>query len=899
MCWSSAENCFVAVTDKGYLIKIDLDGSYENMFKIDGDFDFGYYSGITYSPVDKVYYVNLRNDKGVYLATVDPVTHKMAALYPTPSNLHFTILYCDDVIDLNPKMPKTPKLKSIDFLDGSTSGTVTYTMPTEAEDGTKLEGELRAFASAGSNTTGPEGGYVTAPGEVLTVEYKDLPNGFNMFRLYVTHDGLRSQSSNETYYVGNDTPASPARVVFSADKISWPRVSRGVHGGFVSKDDMKYEVYVNDELVGETKSLSYQYTLPKDEEYQLYTASVVAVCRDLKSEPTTSRSIAYGKAFDLPYRVIPNDDQAALIINENVDNDGSYWWYNDHYDSMLSGYTADDPRLTGIDWMFLPPVKIDSMEKFYTLAFEMNTLHTLGTGDLALEVWCGPEPNSASMTTQILASTGPSEIFPDFEYLSMLFQPGFTGDCYIGFRAYTKDSNSQALGVKQILVDDHNITLESPQEPFNISAIPADQGVLSATVTFNMPRRRINEESIASGTEITAYVWVDRDNRVSVTGKPGERVSLTVPTVQGNNEIYVMASIDGHGSLPARVQAYTGVVVPETPKFKRSTVTPDMQQMSVEWEPVTTGVNNGFIVPEDVTYELYQPVTFVGVTTWEKVKDLGHVTNYTYTCPEGMPMQFVSLGFGSRNAAGSNGKLFGVQTLLGTPYTLPAVENFNNGFQLMPWVSENPGSEYADNSFSLIPLSELFDEINSKNENALAGTGAVGTKGYLNAPRFTTTGVTGGSVKAYLYTGYGAAPIKVYARVYGQSLTEIGSITPDRVGNKFEEFIFDLPSEFLGQMWVQVVFEPQYEEGGQTFMLNAFEASNVSGVNEVETSTSIYAGKGFVTIDNHMGDDVTIYNAVGMVVANLRAESDHCVYPVAEGVYVVMAGSQKAKLIVR
>ena len=512
-----------------------------------------------------------------------------------------------------------------------------------------------------------------------------------------------------------------------------------------------------------------------------------------------------------------------------------------------------------------------------------------------LEVFFGNEPTIAAMTNVIMTSTTPDVLMPDYDHYSMIFKPGQEGPCYIGFRSINYPDNN-AVMLQHIKVEDYNITAESPQEVYNMTLEGADNGVLEAYVSFNLPRRTVTDVNIDKNTEIKAVV--ECDGQVTVTGKPGQRVSTTVKTKQGINTINIVAYIDEFGSLPVRGETYTGVVVPVGPTVVSVEVSADMKEFTLTWDPVDKGVENGYVNPDDITYAVYLPkYNLWGNESWNKYMDIGKVTSYTYPCPEDIKyMDYVRIGIAACNAAGDSRLAVG-QTIMGNPYPLPMIENFNNGtFDTSPWVSRADGPEYYS-SFTLVNINDVIQT--DETGMVLLGIGKAGYKGRLSVPRFNTEGQENVSVTLKVYSGPDATPFTVYGGIYkGGGLRNLGSFTPSADSPEFSEVTFDMPEDLIGKYWVQIYIDPEFETDENMFMLKSFSAQAGSSVDEMNINSSIRGVSGGIEIIGHDGDDIVVSDINGMVVSNSKASSDRYFVEAKSGLYVVKAGNQIAKVVV-
>ncbi len=900
LCYCSKDGNFYGFNSNGYLMRIEPEtGKYTNVLDMNStamkNISFSAMSSIVWSPVENVFYASLRSDAAAYLFKIDLA--EMKVLEPIsiiPEKAQFSFMITSDSENNNNLSPLPPTYVSSSFPDGSTTGTVDFRMPTETIDGTKIEGTLYAFPSVNSVAVGPEEGYTAQPGEVLTVNFTDVPEGTDSFKMYVLSDKGRSRTAEQTIFVGNDYPLAPKNVTLKENKVSWTKVRAGVNGGYLATGELVYKVYVNGEFVGETSSTSLEFDLDMQNNYfTVYQAEVTCECRGKVSQPGVSNSIKVGKPLELPMTIIPDEEQDKLTTIINPGNDKAFWWLNDPYGFMLGSYVEKGND----DWIILPPFNATSTDKYYTLTFEATRIEDYSFDEF-LSVFAGTEATVEAMTVEVLGEFTPTTAGRKNEYerYAVLFKAPAEGACYLGFHGRSTMSDS-GLIFRNINVFDSNVTDESPTEVLNLDAQPLESGVLKATVSFNMPRKTVGGENIAKDADLKVTVKSEAQTLV-LSGAPGERISTEIETVQGQNILTVMPGIGDLGSLMSEVVVYTGVVPPVTPKVTGLTVSPDMQTMTLKWDPVYTGVDNGPVDPDDIQYVIYkQVIPILGSARWEKFAEVGKETSFVYHAETDYP-DYVLLGVASVNAAGENGSIAAAQGLCGTPYVIPMSESFERGlFQLSSWSSKEPNADYK----IVYTLDELapYGDFDTDQKYALVGIGEVGDKGRLAVPRFSTENLDEAFFSCNIYTGKNASPITLYAGYTGaEKLIEFGKIEPN--GSDFSDVTFTLPKEAMGKLWVQIYMDTEFTAPGNIFVLQSVDVTDITGVSSASVSeASVIAGNGMITVNGCAGKTVTVNSINGFTMVRDIPVANTAEYRLAKGIYIVSVGDRKMKVAVK
>lgn len=895
LCYNELENAFFGLDIYGNFIKVDLDGTCTTLFALEaGDLNFNSLNSLVYCPIEKLYYTNLRSKTNGYILAIDPEKKKFVSKDQMPKRVQFSIMVTTDEVEENPMKPVAPKISQLSFEDGSTTGFGDFIMPAVSVTDQPLTGELRAFPTVNGYAVGPEEGYVSAAGETVRVEYSDLPEGRNTFKMFVRYNGIASRTATETVFLGNDVPLAPKNVQINDSLVKWSAVRKGVNDAFLARNELVYRVYVNEEFIGETDKTKIEYRIPQDKEYALYTAKVIAVCRGKESEPAYSTGYACGVPYNLPINIVPTEEQSYLCNITNVNMDEAMWWFNDFYDAFVIGYNSYKDNN---DWVVMPPFVVPDTTKYYQLSFEVARASQKYTEEF-ISVYAGDSPSPESMTSQLMAPLAPLNYGTTYDKYYLPFKVDNETGCYVGFHC-TSAADQYGMRLKNINIVDNNITDLSPAQVLNLDLQPYDSGELKADISFNLPRKTLFGEQLPKDATITACIMgVDT---IQLSGRPGERVKAVINTHQGNNIITIMTKMGELGSLDLQTSVVTGVMQPTTPVITGLTIAPDMQSMTMTWNPVTTGMEGGYVDPSDITYTVYKHgYTPLGAEEWKELANTGKTTNYTYVCEPGDPLDVVLLGVASFNAAGTNGYVAGGQGQVGTPYTLPMEDEFSNGyFNLNPWLTTTPNATYTA-EYATMETVEVGN-FDTRATYVMVGQGEQGSKGRLAVPRFTSMDLQGAKMTINVYTGAKAAPMTIYAGYQGaQKLLKMGEIAADPNGPDFTTLSFDVPDDAMGHYWVQIYIDSDFQADDQLFMMQSIQVTSTSGVEVLGDETlSIAGGQGYISVAGCNGSEVSVSSLDGISIVNEKVGSDYVEYPVSKGVYVVKAGCKTVKVAVK
>ena len=879
---------FYGVTTGQKFVSITTDGTFETIAELDPDlYDNMFQSGLAYIAKESKFYWNPQYaDYSTGLATISP--DGTVEPIETYEDAHqFTYLFTTET-PVDPALPTAPELTSHSFADGALSGIMSYKLPSTLGSGAPIQsGELEWFATLDGAIYSRE---KAAPDAAVNVEYSDLTTGFHTFGMYVQAGEARSTTTSTTLFIGIDTPADPANVTLTTSEISWEAVTGGANGGYIDLSQLKYEAYLNGELVATTTETSVPVDIAASE-YGVYQATVVAVCGDSSSDAGTSNKIVDGKPMDLPVLFKPTAAEFELMTQVDANGDKRGWSYSTYYGCLVTTFSKNGQPMD--DWIFLPAVNLPSTDRYYTFGMTSRNMGIDFQEEYAEVAAFYGKPSPDAPSVKIIDKF---KVGDEAENIGR-FQIETPGTWYIGIHCVS-EPDQYGIIVKNLYVRDEQIVAESPAAVTGLEAVAHDNGVLKATVAFAFPTETYLGNKLAADTEMTATVTAASSETVS--GRPGEIVSTVVETVQGTNTISVSAFIGESGSPAATCEVYTGVDIPDRIKKMTLDVAPDMMSAELYWEAPTVGVNGGYIDPALISYEVYRYVEDWYGSGWEKLADCGTDMSYNFSMPAGAPMETVRLGVLAINVAGHSGSITYRENLLGTPYDLPIVETFEEPETLdyNPWLiyySDN-GVSYGWAALNLIAP----DVFPSETKSALYGRSRLElTTGSIGLPRFSTVEQPGVILSITNYAGEYAAYTRISAQTHDLA-------TPITIGEfemsdeDFAETTIILPEELLGKEWVQIYLESEFADSQSMMLATNIEVhSFTDAIHDAASYSSITGGRGFIRITGHEGDEVTVTTPDGRNAASLRCGSADFTAALPAGLYIVRAGTATAKVLVK
>lgn len=777
------------------------DGTATTVAKLSDPSEF--VTGICYSPMDSKYIYAVCTEEHSAIQTLDPETFNVISSVDC-GNIEFTNLFCTDDRKIDLGAPGEPTLVGSYFVEGATDGTITFSLASKTFGGTSVLGNidwalhvdgkenLRGSAKAGSN---------------IDANVSGLSTDMHQFEISCSLGGKKGRSLKFEMYIGNDTPLAPTEVKLASDKIEWTPVNAGIHGGFVNPDKVTYNVYLNNNLIAEDISGNSCATrIPEGEHITHYEAAVEAVFDGRISTRTSSNKINYGDPFKLPVFFEPTYDESGLFTVVNANDDLSTILYDT---SMLNGepvtcfYYEYNPSNDGDDWLFLPPLALDNADAVYNFTF--NAFRQTGYDESFEVKLCSAADPSAVVSTIIGKTYVDNERIENDETLQAALNHNYTkaftisepGTYYIGIHA-TSPADQYRLFLRNFSVSKFDgMTGANPQQATQVGASAGLYGKLEASVMFIFPTANIAGAAYAPDMILKASVQAEGCGAVEVSGKPGEVMTLIVPTKQGDNVISVTVNDNGLPSVPATTKVYTGVERPGAPTNAKFTVDPTGYKARFTWSAPDQGQNGGYVEPTGITYYLCH----LEDTGWVIGEQIGtDVFSYDYEIPQSSKQQIHRLGVIASNFVGT-GDYFAIGAgVMGESLPLPNTINCKAGQVPDPLVTYtsglymflgNPQDRYCDYGSD-----DQAYALYTYSENDL-------TDAEFSLPTFSTHDTSNPAVKLDIYGG-STSSFSVWAHTYGIS-KKLKTFAADDFAEKGPQTVkLDLGEEFKDKDWVEV-----------------------------------------------------------------------------------------------
>lgn len=781
-----------------------------------------YIGGFGYDYSSNSYLYNPNDDATSEIVAIDATTYAVTTLCELAGAPETGCIYVDEVKPADPLAPLAPEFVRATFPNGSFSGTLTFTLPTQNCGNEDLTGMV-SYTIKANDTEIASGS--AAPGAEVSANYQASASGEVAFSCTASQGTHVSKPASQVIFIGNDTPAAPANVKLTPATVSWDPVTTGVHNGYIDASKVTYTVKINDEVVAEGQTAtSCPTNLPVTAEIQNYTATVTATCNGITGPEGSSNDVLFGQPFNLPVSFEPDAQEAGLFTIIDNNNDAKAWTYNAPAEGAPDFRITYNSRLASDDYLILPPVIINDTKNLCEFTF--NAWAGSTTYVEKLEVWIGQENTAAGMTTKILDAT---EIkWTTAKEMKCYFQVPATGKWYVAVKAVS-DKDKLRLCVNNFNLSVSDVAAKGPAAVENVTVVPGAQGALNATVKFNLPTKD-NLGNALSG-QVSATVETEVDYK-TVTGAAGSAQSVEVMTIQGDNDITIQTMQGDVLGFPVTVSVYTGVEVPDA--VSDLVMTPGNTPYSLygKFTAPETGADGGYINKADLTYTVHQRVQigeFFGIPIYDYpvILNLGKETEFTTTdmIPEGTEQAQYVLGVAATNTAGtSDVSLLGV--ILGKPYDMPAIEDFaDTHIDLQPMMLNTQGG-MTYKYLSAAGIEQINPDFATKGA-AIVAQGTDNQYGFWYPPMISTKGANKATFELQYYVG-ACKNVVVYAEAYGAP-EEVIFNESYLMGypEGFQTLPIELPAKFQDKEWVKISIRCDFSADKKYFVWNGYRLINL------------------------------------------------------------------------
>lgn len=170
---------------------------------------------------------------------------------------------------------------------------------------------------------------------------------------------------------------------------------------------------------------------------------------------------------------------------------------------------------------------------------------------------------------------------------------------------------------------------------------------------------------------------------------------------------------------------------------------------------------------------------------------------------------------------------------------------------------------------------------------------------------FSTKGISNAYINLECYRYTFSPEAEILLECYGMDKPEsVATIAKgDRNGEIFHTAI-RIPEKFMDKPWVRaylkINFKNLLKEPKQAFLFGSYSFDTKSGVSQAHIGEgSVTSTEGGISISGYGGMPVSVYSLSGVPVYSVARASESENVTVSEGVYIVRAGSETVKIVVK
>lgn len=659
------------IDDEGWLVAFDRRTGNSTRIGSTGIVPFYLQSACFDFRTDTMYWVASGRTINTALYSVNLTNGAVSKLCEIPNNDQMLGLYIVDHAYAD-AAPYKPENLAADFVRGSLSGTVSFKMPAVAYDGSNLAGTLSYTVNIDGGTAA-EG--TAMPGADVAAQVSVSKAGSYEISVFASNEAGDGPAVKTTLWIGDDLPTAPRNISAANDgskvTVSWDAPSGTAHGGFLNESALRYTVT----RFPDRKTIATDLAATTATDFNLgvpiktYWYEVSACYGTQAGGAATSNNLIFGTHYDVPYfEDFSTQGAWDMFTKIDVNDDGKEWlWYSDNKEA---GCMANQRSDISDDWLITAAIYLSS-SKSYVLNFDARS--TTNTMAEEFEIAIGTSPTEQGMSRILMPRTEvKTSVYRNFE---LEFSVPSDGLYYIGWHDISPKYRNW------LYIDNISITegaaLYAPGDVSDLTVTAGAQGALSATISFKAPLKRADGAALTELTAIKVYNGIDLVHTFE-SPAPGAELSFTdTNAAQGVNDYMVLCSNSQGVSRGAYASVWVGVDVPMPVTGVK--VVETNGTFTLSWNPVTEGVNGGYINPNRIVYYVarsYDADTFVNGI---------YATTITDT-PNSADHRAMAYLIAAVSEGGASDWAMSDVVMVGTPHQLPYAESFAGcALQGAPW----------------------------------------------------------------------------------------------------------------------------------------------------------------------------------------------------------------------
>ena len=421
-----------------------------------------------------------------------------------------------------------------------------------------------------------------------------------------------------------------------------------------------------------------------------YSYQVVAYNADGQGDKSAMVTVRLNMVFDIPYVAdFTQDAVGGQFVQIDANGDNHRW----EWDGGIHATYEYNSDLQADDYLISPALKFDAGQR-YTVTVDAGSAGYTER----FEILVGREATPDGLSEKVLEDCVVTE--EDSKEFEIVYTAAEAGVYYVAIHCIS-DPDMYELWINKVTVD-FAPAITAPAAP-ELTVTTGEKGAMETTVVIKAPSTTIGGDALEE--KITKIELTRDGNVISDFGvvDPGATLTFSDTDVYEIGEHTYQAipySTSGIGQKSEKVTVYVGTDVPEIVTGVKAA--DHISTVLLTWDKVSeTGVNGGYVNPDEVEYVVYACYPNSDITDEEVATVTGvNSCELDYATDEGeqgYQMWFVA----ARTEAGESMvdvNESAATIVTGVPYELPVLEGFAGNILHYYWDSNSYPLTYSQSS---------------------------------------------------------------------------------------------------------------------------------------------------------------------------------------------------------
>lgn len=443
---------------------------------------------------------------------------------------------------------------------------------------------------------------------------------------------------------------------------------------------------------------------------------------------------------------------------------------------------------------------------------------------------------------------------------------------------FSYPNNAQIIGIFT-LKSEH----KEPAAPTEVS-LNFEEGSLNGTMDFNMPVNNFDEKPLTD-EKLNYDLTIDIDKKISGSAAPGEKVSVPLSFDEEGNHIFSLTvSNDAGTSEAVNMTRYIGFDTPK-PVTDMKIAKDDNNKITLTWNQPESGVNEGYVDLDNLTYKIVrQPDNVV-------VDDKFKGTEFSETLtPEEKRICYYEVS--AMAADKSSDSTISNYVILGEHYLLPVDDDLTDWTRYPLYTVIDANGDKATWRYDLGTESIMYEWAYGDGNDDWLITPSI----YMEAGKQYAITASLRNEAENVNTG-----IIEYAVGKDDSAAAMNTVT-DNIAIKsadFEDYKsdnFSVSEDGYYNVGIHIKGnDSMYYVYINRLMINEDTSTGISDANAEKSNISLSRNGTTVTISNPDGLAIYIFNASGQCVG--KSSSTHIKMQLGKGMYIMKSARGNKKFI--